>query len=67
MDSLKVCPNIVVMAATDCPDLINPALCRFYCEVINGIPDLKGHLENFLIYTKSICLMDDVHLKQVRY
>ena len=55
MDGLKARSNVVVMAATDRPNSIDPALRRFGRfdrEVDIGIPDLTGRLE-LLVSTQS--------------
>ena len=48
MDGLKAHPNVVVMAATNRPNSIDPALRRFgrFDQEVNiGIPDPTGCLE----------------------
>src|SRR5258708_25799070 len=69
MDGLKACSNVVVMAATNRPNSIDPALrCfgRFDREVQDiGIPDPTGCLEILRIHTKNMKLADDVDLEQV--
>ena len=68
MDSLKVRSNVVVMAATNRPNLIDTALRRFGRfdrEVDFGIPDSTGRLEILHIHTKNMKLADDVDLEQV--
>ncbi len=68
MDGLKACSK-VVMAATNQPNSIDPALRRFGRfdrEVDIGIPDptTSGCLEILRIHTKNMCLADDVDLEQ---
>jgi ATPase family associated with various cellular activities (AAA) len=68
MDSLKACSDVVVMAATNRPNSIDPALRRFgqFNQEVNiGIPDFTGHLEIFWIQTKNMKLSNNVDLKQV--
>ncbi|KAE9395439.1 AAA-domain-containing protein, partial [Gymnopus androsaceus JB14] len=68
MDGFKTCLNIVVMAATNRPDLIDPALRRFGWfdrEIDIGIPDLTGRLEILHIHTKNMKLADNVDLEQI--
>ena len=68
MDGLKAHSNVVVMAATNRPNSIDPALRRFGRfdrEVNIGIPDPTGHLEILRIHTKNMKLGDDVNLEQV--
>ena len=69
MDGLKSRSNVVVMAATNRPNSIDPALRRFGRfdrEVDIGIPDPTGRLEILRIHTKNMKLTDDVDLEQVR-
>ena len=69
MDGLKARSNVVVMAATNRPNSIDPALRRFGRfdrEVDIGIPDPTGRLEILRIHTKNMKLADDVDLEQVR-
>ncbi|KAF7299349.1 AAA ATPase [Mycena indigotica] len=68
MDGLKAHSNVVVMAATNRPNSIDPALRRFGRfdrEVDIGIPDPTGRLEILRIHTKNMKLGDDVDLEQI--
>jgi len=68
MDGMKQRAHIVVMAATNRPNSIDPALRRFGRfdrEVDIGIPDTIGRLEVLRIHTKNMKLADDVDLEQV--
>ncbi|KAG7575383.1 hypothetical protein FFLO_00373 [Filobasidium floriforme] len=68
MDGLKARSNLVVMAATNRPNSIDPALRRFGRfdrEVDIGIPDPTGRLEILRIHTKNMKLGDDVDLEQI--
>jgi len=68
MDGLKARSNIVVMAATNRPNSIDPALRRFGRfdrEVDIGIPDPTGRLEILRIHTKNMKLAEDVDLEQI--
>ncbi|KAI9222892.1 AAA ATPase [Blastocladiella britannica] len=68
MDGLKARSNVVVMAATNRPNSIDPALRRFGRfdrEVDIGIPDPTGRLEILRIHTKNMKLADDVDLEQL--
>src|ERR1700759_3768903 len=68
MDGLKARSNVVVMAATNRPNSIDPALRRFGRfdrEVDIGLPDPTGRLEILRIHTKNMKLADDVDLEQV--
>jgi len=68
MDGIKARANVVVMAATNRPNSIDPALRRFGRfdrEVDIGIPDPTGRLEILRIHTKNMKLSDDVDLEQI--
>uniref|UniRef100_A0A8D3DWQ2 Transitional endoplasmic reticulum ATPase n=1 Tax=Scophthalmus maximus TaxID=52904 RepID=A0A8D3DWQ2_SCOMX len=69
MDGLKQRAHVVVMAATNRPNSIDPALRRFGRfdrEIDIGIPDTTGRLEILQIHTKNMKLSDDVDLERVR-
>ena len=68
MDGLKQRSHVIVMAATNRPNSIDPALRRygrFDREVDIGIPDAVGRLEVLRIHTKNMKLGDDVDLVQI--
>ncbi|KAJ3176905.1 AAA ATPase cdc48 [Gaertneriomyces sp. JEL0708] len=68
MDGLKARSNVVVIAATNRPNSIDPALRRFGRfdrEIDIGIPDPTGRLEVLRIHTKNMKLADDVDLEQI--
>ncbi|CAE6455943.1 unnamed protein product [Rhizoctonia solani] len=68
MDGMKARSNVVVMAATNRPNSIDPALRRFGRfdrEVDIGIPDPTGRLEILRIHTKNMKLADDVDLERI--
>ncbi|RMZ99158.1 transitional endoplasmic reticulum ATPase [Brachionus plicatilis] len=68
MDGLKQRTGVVVMAATNRPNSIDPALRRFGRfdrEVDIGIPDAIGRLEVLRIHTKNMKLADDVDIEQI--
>jgi len=67
MDGLKQRSQTIVMAATNRPNSIDPALRRFGRfdrEVDIGIPDAVGRLEILRIHTRNMKLGDDVDLEQ---
>jgi len=69
MDGMKARSDVVVMAATNRSNSIDPALRRFGRfdrEVDIGIPDPTGRLEILRIHMKNMKLADDVDLEQVR-
>jgi len=66
MDGLKSRGQVIVIAATNIPDAIDPALRRggrFDREIEIGIPDKKGRLEIFQVHTRGVPLADDVRLE----
>ena len=68
MDGLKQRSHVIVMAATNRPNSIDPALRRFGRfdrEVDIGIPDAVGRLEILRIHTKNMRLADDLNLEAV--
>lgn len=68
MDGIKSRSNVVVIAATNRPNTIDPALRRFGRfdrEIDIGIPDETGRLEILEIHTKNMKKGDDVDLKYI--
>lgn len=68
MDGLKQRSHVIVMAATNRPNSIDPALRRFGRfdrEVDIGIPDATGRLEVLRIHTKNMKLDADVELDKI--
>ncbi|KAK1862425.1 hypothetical protein I4F81_004999 [Pyropia yezoensis] len=68
MDGLKARSHVVVIAATNRPNSIDPALRRFGRfdrELDIGVPDETGRLEVARIHTKNMKLDPDVDLEMV--
>ncbi|CAM9576136.1 unnamed protein product [Chrysoparadoxa australica] len=68
MDGIKPTSHVVVIAATNRPNIIEPALRRFgrFDRELNiNIPDDEGRLEILRIKTRTMKLGDDVDLEQV--
>ena len=68
MDGLKPTSNVVVMAATNRPGVIEPALRRFGRfdrELDIGVPDEGGRIEIMKIKTRNMKLDPDVDLEQL--
>lgn len=68
MDGLKSRAHVIVMAATNRPNSIDPALRRFGRfdrEIDIGIPDPTGRLEILRIHTKNMKLDEEVDLEAV--
>lgn len=66
MDGLKPTARVIVIAATNRPGVIEPALRRpgrFDRELDMGIPDEQGRLEILQIKTRDMRLGDDVDLE----
>jgi len=66
MDGLETLKDVVVIAATNRPNLLDPAILRpgrFDRLVFVGSPDLKGRLKIFKIHTKDTPLASDVDLE----
>jgi transitional endoplasmic reticulum ATPase len=67
MDGLKGRGQVVVIAATNLPDSIDPALRRggrFDREIEIGIPDKKGRLEIFQVHSRGVPLGEGVVLQE---
>lgn len=63
MDGMKARSNVIVIAATNRPNTLDPALRRFGRfdrEIDIGVPDKNGRLEIFRIHTRKMKLADDV-------
>ena len=68
MDGFGVNEGIIVMAATNRVDILDPAILRpgrFDRKVMVGRPDVKGREEILQVHAKGKPLSDDVDLKQV--
>ncbi|WP_427339288.1 ATP-dependent zinc metalloprotease FtsH [Caloranaerobacter sp. DY30410] len=68
MDGFGVNEGIIVMAATNRPDILDPALLRpgrFDRQVYVGVPDIKGREAILEIHAKGKPLDDDVDLKVI--
>jgi transitional endoplasmic reticulum ATPase len=66
MDGLKGRGQVIVIAATNLPDSIDPALRRggrFDREIEIGIPDKKGRMEIFQVHSRGVPLADDVNIE----
>ena len=68
MDGMKSRGKVVVIAATNRPDSIDPALRRpgrFDREIEIGIPDDEGRLEILNIHTRGMPLDENVKLEKI--
>ena len=67
MDGLEERGDVVVVAATNRVDAIDPALRRggrFDREIEIGVPDKQGRKEIFQVHTRGMPLTDDVDLDE---
>ena len=68
MDGFRVNESIIVMAATNRPDILDPALLRpgrFDRQVMVGSPDVKGREEILKVHSRKKPLAEDVDLKVI--
>ncbi len=68
MDGFGINEGIIVMAATNRVDILDPAILRpgrFDRKVMVGRPDVKGREEILSVHAKSKPLSDDVSLKDI--
>ena len=68
MDGFDTNVNVIVMAATNRPDILDPALLRpgrFDRRVILDNPDIKGRTEILKVHVKGKPLADDIDLSRV--
>jgi len=68
MDGLESRGDVIVIAATNIPNIIDPALRRpgrFDREISIDIPDRKGRLEILSIHTRGMPLAEDVQLTKL--
>lgn len=68
MDGLESRGNVIVIAATNIPNTLDPALRRpgrFDREITIGVPDREGRREILEIHTRGMPLADDVDLDRL--
>ena len=68
MDGFNRTEGVIVLAATNRPDILDPALLRpgrFDRQVYVGVPDVKGREEILKVHAKGKCLDDSVNLRTV--
>ena len=66
MDGFGANQGIIIMAATNRPDILDPALLRpgrFDRQVVVGAPDVKGREAIFRVHSKNKPLADDVNVE----
>ena len=68
ISGLEELHGVVVIATTNRPDILDPALLRpgrFERQILVPTPDEKARLEIFKIYTKKMPISKDVDLKEL--
>ena len=68
MDGFEAHENVIVIAATNRPDVLDPALLRpgrFDRQVTVSNPDVKGREEILKVHTRKVPLAKDVNLSVV--
>lgn len=68
MDGFEGNVGIIIIAATNRPDVLDPALLRpgrFDRQIVVPTPDVKGRLEILHVHTRTIPLGDDVDLDKI--
>ncbi len=68
MDGFDQNESVIVMAATNRPDVLDPALLRpgrFDRQVTVGLPDRKGRLDMLKIHTRGKPLDENVNLENI--
>ncbi len=68
MDGFDVNEGIIILAATNRPDILDPALLRpgrFDREIAVGVPDVKGREEILKVHTRNKPLSDEVSLRDI--
>jgi len=65
MDGFEANEGVILIAATNRPDVLDPALLRpgrFYRQVVVPVPDVKGREEILKVHVKKTILADDVDI-----
>lgn len=68
MDGFETTEGVILIAATNRPDVLDPALLRpgrFDRQIVVSRPDLKGRLEILKVHTKKIPLPKDLDLELI--
>ncbi|MDO9287310.1 MAG: ATP-dependent zinc metalloprotease FtsH [Thermodesulfovibrionales bacterium] len=68
MDGFEGNEGVIILAATNRPDVLDPALLRpgrFDRQIVVSIPDVKGRLEIIKVHTKNIPLDENVTLELI--
>ncbi len=65
MDGFESNDGVILVAATNRPDVLDPALLRpgrFDRRVVVGLPDVRGREEVLRVHVKKVPIADDVNL-----
>lgn len=68
MDGFESNDGVILVAATNRPDVLDPAILRpgrFDRRVVVDLPDVKGRLEILRVHTRKVPLGQDVELQSV--
>jgi cell division protease FtsH len=68
MDGFDTSTNVIVIAATNRPDILDPALLRpgrFDRRVVLDLPDINGRVAILNVHSKGKPLADDVNLESI--
>jgi len=70
MDGFSTTDNVMVLAATNRPDILDPALRRpgrFDRQITILAPDLRGRIEILKTHCKKVKLADDVDIAEIAH
>ncbi len=68
MDGFDTNTNVIVVAATNRPDVLDPALIRpgrFDRQVVLDAPDVRGRMDILKVHTKGKPLAEDVNIEVI--
>jgi len=68
MDGFEINDSVIIIAATNRPDVLDPALMRpgrFDRQIFVSAPDVKGREEILKVHVKKIVISPDVDLKVI--
>jgi cell division protease FtsH len=68
MDGFDTTEGVILIAATNRPDVLDPALLRpgrFDRQVVVNRPDVRGRAEILNVHTKKVPISSDVDLEQI--
>jgi len=68
MDGFEVNDGVIVIAATNRPDVLDPALLRpgrFDRQVVVGLPDIRGREQILKVHMRKVPLAEDVIASQI--